>query len=99
MYVGTVCLGILVPLIVFGTSYSFGLVMLPNVLLGKMGIAWCGTHHVKKPGIGTPHVKKPGMVRQTKMPESPYVQCSSTGTTRVARANERWRREHARDKE
>jgi hypothetical protein len=58
-----------------------------------------GTHHEKKPGIGTHHVKKPGMVRHTKMPESPYVQRSSTGTTRVARVNERWRREHARGKE
>ena len=54
--------------------------------------------HRKNPGIGTHHLKKPGMVRQTKMPESTYVQRSSTGT-RVARANLRWRREHARGKE
>ena len=53
--------------------------------------------HHKNPGIGTHHLKKPGMVRQ--MPESPYVQRSSTGTMRVARANLRWRREHARGKE
>ena len=44
-------------------------------------------------------VKKLGMVRQTKMPESPYVQRISTGTTRVARANVRGRREHVRGKE
>ncbi len=37
--------------------------------------------------------------RQTKMSKSPYVQHSRTGTARVARANERWRREHARGKE
>jgi hypothetical protein len=53
--------------------------------------------HHKNPGIGTHHLKKPGIVRQ--MPESPYVQRSSTGTMRVARANLRWRREHARGKE
>jgi hypothetical protein len=46
------------------------------------------------------HCAKKGVdVRQTKMPESPYVQHSRTGTARVARANERWRREHARGKE
>ena len=58
------------------------------------------SHCVKNPGIGvrtSTHHKKPGMVRQ--MPESPYVQRSSTSTTRVARANLRWRREHARGKE
>ncbi len=44
-------------------------------------------------------VKKPGMVRQTKTPESLYVQRSSTGNLRVARANMKWRSEHARDKE
>ena len=49
--------------------------------------------------LSTHRVKKLGIVKQTKMAESPYVQRSSTGTTRVARANERWRREHARDKE
>jgi hypothetical protein len=49
--------------------------------------------------MGTHYVKKPGMVRHTKMPESPYVQRSSTGTTRVARVNKRWRRELARGKE
>jgi hypothetical protein len=56
--------------------------------------------HRKNPGIGTHHLKKPGMVRQMpESPESPYVQQSSTGTTRVARMNLRWRREHARGKE
>jgi hypothetical protein len=55
--------------------------------------------HRKNPGIGTHHLKKPGMVRQMpESPESPYVQRSSTGTTRVARTNLRWRREHARGK-
>ena len=57
-------------------------------------------HCVKNPGIGvrtSTHHKKPGMVRQ--MPESPYVQHNSTSTTRVARANLRWRREHVRGKE
>ncbi len=49
--------------------------------------------------MSTHCVKKLGMVRQTKMPESPSVQRSSTGTTRVARANVRWRREHARGEE
>ena len=43
--------------------------------------------------------KKEVDVRQTKMPESPYVQHSRAVTARVARANERWRREHARGKE
>ena len=58
------------------------------------------SHCVKNPGIGvrtSTHYKKPGMVRQ--MPESPYVQRSSTSTTRVARANLRWRREYVRGKE
>ena len=49
--------------------------------------------------MSTHHVKKLGMVRQTKMAESPYVQHSSTGTKRVARANVRWIREHTRGKE
>jgi hypothetical protein len=31
--------------------------------------------------------------------QSPYVQRSSTATMRLARANLRWRREHARGKE
>ncbi len=44
-------------------------------------------------------VKKPGLVRQTKTPESPRVQRSSTSTLRVARVNMRWRREHKRGKE
>ena len=55
-----------------------------------------GSHMVR---MSTHRVKKLGMVRQTKMPESPYVQCSSTGTKRVARANVRWRRDQARGKE
>jgi hypothetical protein len=51
-------------------------------------------------GLSTHRVKKLGIVRQTRMPKSPYVQRSSTGTTRVvARANTRWRREHVRGKE
>ena len=46
------------------------------------------------------HRAKKGVdVRQTKMPESPYVQHSRAGAARVARANERWRREHTRGKE
>jgi len=46
------------------------------------------------------HCAKKGVdVRQTKMPESPYVQHSRAGAARVARANERWRREHTRSKE
>ena len=45
------------------------------------------------------HAKKEVDVRQTKMPEFPYVQHSRAGTARVARANERWRKEHARGKE
>jgi hypothetical protein len=49
--------------------------------------------------LSTHRVKKLGMVIQTKMSESPYVQRSSTGTTRVARANVRWRREQVRGKE
>ena len=49
--------------------------------------------------MSTHRGKKPGMVRQTKTPESPYVQRSSTGTLRVARGNVRWGREHARGKE
>jgi hypothetical protein len=57
------------------------------------------THH-KNPGIVMHHLKKAGMVRQMpESPESPYVQRNSTGTTRVARTNPRWRREHARGKE
>ena len=43
--------------------------------------------------------KKEVHVRQTKMPESLYVQHSRAGTAREARANERWRRENARGKE
>ena len=75
----------------------------PQECVGQDGtrMVRMSTHHVKKPGMvrmGTHHLKKPGMVRQTKMPESTYVQRSSTGT-RVARANLRWRREHARGKE
>ncbi len=75
----------------------------PQECVGQDGnrMVRMSTHRVKKhhknPGIGTHHLKKPGMVRQ--MPESPYVQRSSTGTRRVARANLRWRREHARGKE
>ena len=49
--------------------------------------------------MSTHRVKKLGMVRQTKMPESPFVKHSSAGTKRLARANVRWRREHARGKE
>ncbi len=46
------------------------------------------------------HRERKGVdVRQIKMSESPYVQHSRTGTGRVARANERWRREHAIGKE
>jgi hypothetical protein len=48
--------------------------------------------------MSTHRAKKGVDVRQTKMPESPYVQHSRAGTARVARANERWRREHARGK-
>ena len=69
----------------------------PQECVGQDGnrMVRMSTHHVKKPGMvrmGTHHLKKPGMVRQTKMPESLYVQRSSTGTTRVARANLRWRK-------
>jgi hypothetical protein len=73
----------------------------PQECVGQDGnrVVRMSTHRVKNPGIGTHLLKKPGRVRQTKMPESPYVQRSSTGTTRVARANLRWRREHARGKE
>ncbi len=49
--------------------------------------------------LSTHHVKKLGTDRQTRMPKSPYVQRSSIGTARVARANMRWRREHVRGKE
>ncbi len=47
------------------------------------------------------HCAKKGVdLRQTKMAESPYVQHSTRAdTVRVARANERWRREHTRGKE
>ena len=37
--------------------------------------------------MSTHHVKKPGLVRQTKTPESPRVQRSSTSTLGVTRAN------------
>ena len=55
-----------------------------------------GSHMVH---LSTHRVKKLGMVRLIKMAESPYVQRISTGTMRVARANVRWRKEHARGKE
>ena len=32
--------------------------------------------------LSTHRVKKLGIVRQTRMPKSPYIQRSSTGTTR-----------------
>jgi len=48
--------------------------------------------------MSTHRAKKGVDVRQTKMAESLYVQHSRAGTARVARANERWRREHARGK-
>ncbi len=47
--------------------------------------------------MSTHRVKRQVGIRQTKMPESPSVQHSSAATARVARANVRWRREHARD--
>ena len=78
----------------------------PHECVGQDGncMVHMSTHRVKKhhknPGIGTHHLKKPGMVRQMpESPESPYVQRRSTGTTRVASTNLRWRREHARGKE
>ena len=49
--------------------------------------------------MSTHRVKRQVGIRQTKMPESPSVQHSSVATARVARANLRWRREHARGKE
>ena len=49
--------------------------------------------------MNTRPVKKLGTDRQTRIGKSPYVQHSSIGTTRVARANMRWRREHAKGKE
>ena len=75
------------------------MVRMSSHLVKNPGKGVCMSSHRKNPGIGigTHHLKKPGMVRQ--MPESSYVQRSSTGTTRVARANLRWRREHARGKE
>ncbi len=69
-------------------------------LVKNLGIGVRMSTHLKNPGIGTHHLKKPGMVRQMpESPDSPYVQRSSTGTTRVARTNLRWRREHVRGKE
>ena len=50
--------------------------------------------------MSTHRAKKGVDVRQTKMAESPYVHHSTrTDTVRVARANERWRRENTRGKE
>ncbi len=49
--------------------------------------------------MSTHRAKKGVDIRQTKMPESSHVQHSRAGTARVARVNERWRREHARGKE
>ena len=49
--------------------------------------------------MSTHRAKKGVDVRQTKMPVSLYVQNSRAGNARVARANERWRREHTRGKE
>ena len=74
----------------------------PQECVGQDGnhMVHTSSHCVKNQGIGvrtSMHHKKPGMVRQ--MPESPYVERSSTSTTRAARANLRWRREHARGKE
>ncbi len=56
--------------------------------------------HCEKKVRTSLHRERKGVdVRQTKMSKSPYVQHSRAGTARVARANERWRREHARGKE
>ena len=49
--------------------------------------------------MNTHPVKKLGTDRQTRIGNSPYIQRSSIGTARVARANMRWRREHMRGKE
>ena len=75
---------------------------IPQECVGQDGnhMVQTSSHCVKNLGIGvhtSTHHEKPGMVRQ--MHESLYVQCSSTSTTRVARANLRWRREHGRGKE
>ena len=56
------------------------------------------THPVKM-RMNTHPVKILGTNRQTRTGKSPYVQRSSIGTARVAGANMRWRREHARGKE
>jgi hypothetical protein len=55
--------------------------------------------HPVKMHINTHPVKKIGTDRQTRIGKSPYEYTSSIGTARVARANMRWRREHARGKE
>ncbi len=62
-------------------------------------VKMCMNTHPVKMHINTHPVKKIGTDRQTRIGKSPYVQRSSIGTARVARANMRWRREHARGKE
>ena len=57
------------------------------------------SHREKKVRTSSHRERKGVDIRQTKMSESPYVQHSRAGTARVARANERWRREHTRGKE
>ena len=48
MYVGTVCLGILVPIIVFGTSYSFRLVLRMIGQKKRVGDGWRKMSTAKK---------------------------------------------------
>ncbi len=57
------------------------------------------SHREKKVRTSSHRERKGVDVRQTKVSESPYVQHSRAVTARVARANERWRREHTRGKE
>jgi len=51
------------------------------------------SHREKKVRTSSHRERKGVDVRQTKVSESPYVQHSRAVTARVARANERWRRE------
>ena len=73
----------------------------PQECVGQDGsrMVQMSSHREKKVRTSFHRERKGVDVKQTKVSESPYVQHSRAVTARVARANERWRREHARGKE
>ena len=73
----------------------------PQECIGQDGSRMVRTSSYREKKVRTSsHRERKGVdVGQTKVSESPYSQHSRAVTARVARAIERWRREHARGKE